>query len=146
GWSASVSAKQDPAVRAYTGFRRLRQREDVERVSVRWISNFRSERIRHTARTAAAKPRRHRDVLFAANGERDGESLHRCTEPGLPERVSVSHIERAKHTVRISHEHEAASGRQNSRVERGPLLNVPHVLEGSHIVGSQLADVPIGSG
>src|SRR4029078_751442 len=86
----------------------VRQLEHVQRRSRVWRLDFRRDRSRHVARTAAAESSRHRDVLLVADGKRDRETLHRGTEPRLPSDLSGLHVECAEAPIEIADEGEAA--------------------------------------
>src|ERR1700694_524750 len=107
----------------------VRQREYVEGVADPGRAvDLGLDQTGHLARAASAVAGRDRDVLLAANGERQGEALPRGSQPNLPQDAAGIGIEGAEHAVQVAGECEASRGREHSGQERSALLIFPDFL------------------
>src|SRR5258705_13659251 len=88
----------------------IRQLEHVDRVAAVRMLDLRRDRARHQPRTAAAKPRAHRDVLLPAGCEAHRITRQRGAKPGLPQRLAGTDIERTERAIEIADEADAAGG------------------------------------
>ena len=88
----------------------VRQSEHVQRIAVLRVVNIGQNRSRNVPRAAAAEARGDSDILFAADAERYGETLHRCAEANLPEDFSGVHIDGAEVAVEVPDEGDASVG------------------------------------
>src|SRR4051812_1653 len=100
-------------------------------------------RRRNDARTSAAIAAGDRHVLLAVDAERDGESLHRCAEPGFPENLSRFHFERPAPAVEVSGECEATSRCHGRGHEGRALLVRPQLLHRAYVKCRESADVAV---
>jgi hypothetical protein len=63
---------------------------------------------------------RHRQILFAARGERQREALHGRRKPCLPQNAAGICVESSEHAIQVAHERHAARGCKHSRQEQQP--------------------------
>ena len=108
--------------------------------------NVGQDRARDVARAAAAEACGDGDVLFAADAERHGETLHRCAEASLPQHFAGVDVDGAEDAVEIADERDAAGGRKHGGEEGRALLHVPDFLHGLHVEGGEPADVAVRAG
>src|SRR6185312_5449777 len=133
-------------VRAPEANRSIRQAENVEHMAGGSPMHLVQQHAGLLLWAAAAKARRHGDILLAIQAETDGIALHGVTQADLPHHLAGFRVDRLQMAIEVADKSDAAGGGEHRGQEGRALLPRPDLFHVRRAIGRKLAHVLVGAG